>query len=354
MEDIKRILFAAPKQGGILQSSGLLDLKSLIALSETCKASAFDELSLNLWIGNEMTRHHKIQTKEEIIEFCTQLWRGRPLLKQWLERDCTSGDASGIVTRIMLSNAVPYEVMLAKMLRAVPQSERLQIVSEQDHYGLTLLHSAAMEGKLESVKTILALYPKSQHPQVVNTRDTDGRTVLHWDACSGNHETTEYIFTTCLSESQRVQAVIIQDKNGDTTLHYAAFSDNFEMIQFLLHSISESERLRAVSMGNQYGHTVLHLLCAKSDDKNSLESLMTLLRLLPESQRSQAINSQTQGGLTALSFTSGAIRESILELLPKVGSSELHAKRLHSSLQSDNGDNVEQRETKRQRSDEAD
>ncbi len=55
-------LFSAPKRGGILQSSGFLDLKSLIALSQTAKAHAFDELSLIMLIENEITRHHNVHT----------------------------------------------------------------------------------------------------------------------------------------------------------------------------------------------------------------------------------------------------------------------------------------------------
>ena len=47
-------LFAAPKQGGIVQSSGFLDLKSLVALGRTCKSNALDELSLIPLIENEM------------------------------------------------------------------------------------------------------------------------------------------------------------------------------------------------------------------------------------------------------------------------------------------------------------
>ena len=54
-----------------MRSSGFLDLKSLMALSQTCKAHALDELSLIIFIENEMTRNHGVQTMEEAIAF----WR---------------------------------------------------------------------------------------------------------------------------------------------------------------------------------------------------------------------------------------------------------------------------------------
>ncbi len=128
------ILCASPKQGGILQSSGFLDLKSLMALSRTCKAHALDEQSLIQLIENEATRTHVhggsssvevvVKTMDEAIDFWRNIYRHRSLLKQWLERD-GSGSGSGAlesikVTRDMLIDALPYEVMLVQMLRTVP------------------------------------------------------------------------------------------------------------------------------------------------------------------------------------------------------------------------------------------
>ena len=73
------ILFAPPKQGGIVQSSGFLDLQSLMALGQTCKAHALDELSLIMFIENELTRNHRVQTMEEAIA----------LLRKAYDRSCT-------------------------------------------------------------------------------------------------------------------------------------------------------------------------------------------------------------------------------------------------------------------------
>ncbi len=73
------VLFASPKQGGILQSSGFLDLKGLMALSRTAKAHALDELSLILVIENEITRNHKCHTMEEASDFLRGLYGQKTL-----------------------------------------------------------------------------------------------------------------------------------------------------------------------------------------------------------------------------------------------------------------------------------
>ncbi len=134
-------------------------------------------------------------TKEEAIDFLRNIYSW-PLLKLWLERDygCTNGTTTESikVTRHMLTHAVPYEVMLAKMLRAVPiQLERLQVVSEKDEYGGgTLLHVAAKLGNPESIRTVLALYPESERLKALGLRDENGCTVLHCAISSNRAEST--------------------------------------------------------------------------------------------------------------------------------------------------------------------
>ncbi len=136
------ILFCAPKQGGILQSSGFLDLKSLMALGQTCKDNLIDELSLIVLIENEITRDHKVQTKEDAIA----LWQRvrsehSSVLKPWLDRDCTSAAPAVNVTRDMLVEAASYEVMFAKMVRAIPQLELEQILNQVEEDYTAIYHA---------------------------------------------------------------------------------------------------------------------------------------------------------------------------------------------------------------------
>ncbi len=252
------IIFSAPKRGGIVQSSGFLDLKSLMALNRTCKANMIDELSLILLIENEITRYHGVKTMEEAIDFWRKICHKYPLLKQWLGRDGSNCVESIPVTRYMLSGAALYEVMLAKMLRSLPtQSERLQLVSRKCAWtGETVLHCAAYSGNPESIRLILALHPETELLRIVN----------------------------------------IQDDYGWVALHCVARSGNFESIQTILDVYPESERLRALNMTNHEGETVLHRVA----DSNHIECIRAVLSFLPKSQHPQAANRKNENGYAML------------------------------------------------------
>ncbi len=79
------ILFISPKRGGILQSSGFLDLKSLVALGQTAKSNVLDELSFIIFIESELTRHHNIKTMKEAITLLEKVFAS--LVRPWLTRD---------------------------------------------------------------------------------------------------------------------------------------------------------------------------------------------------------------------------------------------------------------------------
>ncbi len=126
-------------------------------------------------------------------------------LKQWLERADPSIAAKppiqAIVTREMLTDAMLYEVMLAKMLRTVPTlSERLQLA--QGHYDTTgrlvtsALHDAAKSGNHESLRVILSLYPsESERLYAVRKQEGQGCTVLHLAATSKDIECIKTILS---------------------------------------------------------------------------------------------------------------------------------------------------------------
>ncbi len=175
-----------------MQSSGFLDLKSLMSLSRTCKAHAYDGLSLIMFIENELTRCHKCHTTQEALDYLKSLYEKKYLpLKQWFERD---GKHSIRVSRRMAELAVrrAFVVMFVKMLRTVLESERLKFVSQQDLLGMNLLHRAARSGNIEIIKAILAVYPESDYLSVVNLKDEFRGTVLHHVTESGNRESLQF------------------------------------------------------------------------------------------------------------------------------------------------------------------
>ncbi len=107
------------------------------------------------------------------------------LLKQWLVRDGKESirvRVTGEMAKLVIKRS--FTVMLVKMLLTVPESERLKFVSEQEYYGMTLLHHAAKSGNIDAIKAILNVYPVSDHLLVVNLQDKFKRTVLQNQATS--------------------------------------------------------------------------------------------------------------------------------------------------------------------------
>ena len=332
-----------------MQSSGFLDLKSLMALNQTCKAYAIDELSLILLIENEITRYHGVQTMEEAIDFWQEVCSDARL-KQWLERDSRNDAKSIEITLNLISIALPYEVMLSKMLQSVPtQSQRLQLVSEKN--ARPLLNRAA-RGNVGSLKTILSIFPSpAERLNVVRMQDNNGWNLLHWAARSGHRESIQFILSL-YPETERLQALGTQDKDTRIVLHHAAHSGNLESLKTVLALYPESERLQALNMATHYGSTVLHLVA----DSNNIESIKAerikaVLSFFPESQRRQALNEQDMLGLNVLDFVDKETRNSIKEWLSQSESCRPGKKRSHDSALQDEEVHVdEQPDTKRQRS----
>ncbi len=337
------LLFVAPKQGGILQSSGFLDLKSLMALRITCKAHAYDELSLIQLTESELSRNRRIHTIEEAIALWRKVYRNS-VLKQWLERD--SPRKLITVTRNMLSEAVimRYEVMLPKMLRKIPQSERLSMVQRRDSNQMTLLHSAAESGNLESIKIILDLYPELERLQAVKRKDMERKTVLHHAAYARNTLAIKLILPL-YPESERLEAVHTEDRDGWTILNCAGRSGNLEAIRLILSLLPESHRLQAICSQDRKGRTVLHCLTESGDG----ESIKHILTLFPESQRSRAMYIQDGERNTVLQCLNEETRDSIMTWLPRSDSSSNQKRSYNCTLQTEWVD-VEQTDAKRQKS----
>ncbi len=283
------ILFAPPKQGGILQSSGFLDLKSLMALGRTCKANALDELSFIVLIENELTRYHRITTKEEATKLLKSVYDNR-WLKRWLEHgDRNNGDdaapsllSNSVTIRLLMHDAAPYEVMLVKMLCALPsEAQRLDAVSKKE-LGRTVLYQIVNAGNVESLKAILGLFTESQRLHLVNIRDVSGSTILHWSAYQPE---AIGVILNQWPESQRLQAIGTCDNNGRTVLHYAVLSGNIESVRIILKLCPESLRPQLVNTQDRDGETILHIAARVG----SLKVIRTIMEQLPESERLRAL-----------------------------------------------------------------
>lgn len=275
-------LLTAPKQGGVLQSSGFLDFQSLVSLGQTAKANLFDERSLILLIENQYTRHHGARTMEQAMMFLRNAqWMG-------LFPYCpSSSPSSSSSSPSILPQAVHYEVLLAEALASIPAERRFQAIQTEDHFGRPILHTAACLSHFEPINTILASLSDSERWQAVNLRDDTGKTVLHCAASSGNIESIQLILSL-YPQSEYIQALNMQDRKGTTALHYAAGSGNHEALLFMLNLLPESMRLQAVSMVDQGGRTALH----HAASSGNLESVKSILSICPELQYLQSLCAQ--------------------------------------------------------------
>ena len=244
-----------------------------MALSHTCKAHALDELSLILWIENEVTRNHGVQTMEEAIAFCKGMYHPHSRWRPWL---VCSDPHFFRVTGNLLMGAVSlhYDAMLAKLLQTIrTESRRIRMVNERDLDGYNLLQYAARTSNVECIKAILSVYPESMRLQALSTQSKDGRAVLHFAVLAGNLAAVDLILAL-YPESEHLQAVTMRDANGGTPLHCAARSDkSLETIKLLLNSLPESQRVEAVNIQDQNGDTALQLI----QSSVSRESIMELL-----------------------------------------------------------------------------
>lgn len=129
-------------------------------------------------------------------------------------------------------------------------------ISNEASFGRTLLHIAATEGNLETVKTLL-MNPKTD----VNAVDGDGWTSLHM-AVKGVH--LEVVRT--LIADHRINVNAGGGYIGCTPLHLAAIGGNHEVLKMLLmHSKIN------VNATDKNGSTAFHILTKESCKHNGFE-----------------------------------------------------------------------------------
>ncbi len=139
---------------------------------------------------------------EDAIAFWRETCRN-PVLRPWLRRESTA--AAIKLTRLMMSEAVHYDVMFRKMVHSIPKARRLHVLRQVDQAtGDNLFHCAVSSGNIDTIKTVFACctHKSSAYMGVVMAQNQSGRNVLHVAAQAGDHETIEFIFSLLSEESQ--------------------------------------------------------------------------------------------------------------------------------------------------------
>lgn len=145
-------------------------------------------------------------------------------------------------------------------------ADKVAEIDQLDVRGFSKLHNAAMRGKIDPVKKLLAdgakvdvrqerfqgtpLQYAANHGHVeivqlliksgakVDARDTQGRTPLMWAADSGRPD----VIRELLKAKADIRAV---DNHGSTALHFAALSKKKEAAQLLVDSGAKTDALNA-------------------------------------------------------------------------------------------------------------
>lgn len=131
-----------------------------------------------------------------------------------------------------------------------------------NHYSL---HEAAREGKILTVKGLVA-----ENPKLVLQKDLDERIALHWAVAYGQLEIASILLNPTkfqpdsLPTQQKVNQFEIEiddfvDESGWTPLHIAASIGNLEVLQLLL----SHEPKPDVNLQTNNGSTPVHLATSK-------------------------------------------------------------------------------------------
>ncbi|KAH9294881.1 hypothetical protein KI387_038469 [Taxus chinensis] len=154
---------------------------------------------------------------------------------------CTNGDIIGIKDeqgRIFLYDAVKGDHDYSDFFHFFVMAWKIDVDSIVDGRGLTLLHVAASEGKMNIVDCLLSC---SKHPKLyVKTPDFFGQTALH-KAAKGGHVDTVIVLLRW-----GAQPLFERDCDGRTALHFVAQTNSDErgmkMGELLLKKCGSNEK----------------------------------------------------------------------------------------------------------------
>lgn len=125
-----------------------------------------------------------------------------------------------LISAIMQNDAVK----LQSLLKSAAKTHKFNLNKPIDEFGTTLLHVAAMHGKITAVETLIANNAK------VDAKDIDGNTPLH-RAAAGRHGDHIDTVIELLNNDADVNA---QNNLGETPIHIASKKASIDMIETLL------------------------------------------------------------------------------------------------------------------------
>lgn len=126
----------------------------------------------------------------------------------------------------------------------------------RDGAGLTVLHYAVMEDRLDSWDLLIDSEQYMSNA-LFKALDSHGRTILHYAMCYSDKENRNLILTEILKNKHfRSEMLLMQDSEGRTPLHIAFASSNYNGVSILLDQIALPISL--FRLQDNEGNTILH------------------------------------------------------------------------------------------------
>lgn len=281
-----------------LQKSGLLDLRSLIALNRTAKGNAYNLESWQILIENEIITSVEFKDLVDAKDFVKKIWN-KQVLKNWLNRQhALPSDELTELAIAALPKALDYNSMLTKILQALPpnrldtlvtslsggrelsqhellreliklshldviintfsDTEKKTLLSYKDNKGNCLIHLASMFHNSIPLKRLIEFYPQTEWLAIVQTKNDNGETPL--DLLVFKEEQFKQLVLMLIKQDKDF-LLYYRGRHNNTLGHLIASSNYQPFLLSLLETYPEHERLIVLlTKKNSMGYRVLDSL----------------------------------------------------------------------------------------------
>lgn len=279
-----------------LQQAGALTLRSVQEFfnTEITHQHCMSELQT---MQLELNEQQLNQTLKQYLSYAL----ADDSIRHWLMRTNYSTDQLKelAVKALPLAAINGYEVMVNKLLQAIPEAERSAVVSSANSIGRTALHHAVVSGNSQVFQAIFAVYPELQRLTAAKIVDSLGEAMLHLAAKTSNYE----IFRTILMlypEEERLSAVKAVGFFNQSVLYKAAnpaYTYLFERV--IPNTLPEPARLAIAKELIKDAHSLLYWMAPPQNEK----IVEVVLELYPETERLAAAKATDSINVTLLAAT---------------------------------------------------
>ena len=132
--------------------------------------------------------------------------------------------------------------------------QKISILTQQDHTGLTPMHIMAKQGHYRGLNMIFQLFEKENRYKLVQDKNHEGQSLLHM-AVIAKHESIIKLTLDQLESNRKLDLLTLTDKRGKTAIHLAIAKDLKSAINYICQAIGHREMLKL--LGNDFSEEEL-------------------------------------------------------------------------------------------------